>query len=175
MPLHIDPHFKMEFSNIEIPEETRNQLRELFIKLLPLDALGDDQQNMDLKYMKHQFEKLNFKENDPKFWSMICWMTESYTNSDKFKNGMSFDDWLTHAVYFFSQRHHDEGLKYIYQLFDLDHSNGIDIDEFEKLCKKNGFNMSQPTLERFFYRASGNDQDIEGDDFSKVMRRENYH
>ena len=86
--------------------------------------------------MKHQFEKLGMKENDPKFYSMICWMERSYVKSDKFKDGMSFDDWLKHAVFFFSQRHHEEGLNYIYQLFDLDHSDGIDIEEFEQLCKK---------------------------------------
>ena len=72
------------------------------MKLLPRDAPGENSENIDMRYMKYEFEKLNYQENDPKFYSMVCWMTESYIHSDKFKDGMSFDEWLRHAVYFFS-------------------------------------------------------------------------
>ena len=66
-------------------------------------------------------------------YSMVKWMAEAYEQSDV-QEGLSFDDFIQQAVFFLSQRHHEEGLRYIFQLFDKD-NKGITIDQFEEICE----------------------------------------
>ena len=64
--------------------------------------------------MKDKFEFLGLAKEQPAIHAMICYITESYLDSTKRGKGITFEEFLTRAVWFFSQRKKEEGLSYIY-------------------------------------------------------------
>ena len=74
-------------------------------------------------------------------YNMICWITEAneYSGTD----GITFDEFVQYAGYFFSQRHDEEGLKYIFQLYDIDKKGYLTKDEFKVLLEQSGLNSSK--------------------------------
>ena len=74
-------------------------------------------------------------------YSMICWITEAneYSGTD----GMTFDEFVQYAGYFFCQRHADEGLKYIFQLFDKDNKGYLFKREFDSVCAEAGLHLDK--------------------------------
>lgn len=62
--------------------------------------------------MKKSFESSGLDKSDPAMYSMICWIYEA--NEFSGTSTMTFDEFLQYAVFFFSQRDTDEGLKYIF-------------------------------------------------------------
>ena len=109
-----DYRFRMEFSDVKINDETVSALKDLFVKLLPHDSPGEFHENLDPLFMRAQFEKLGMDKDNPSIYNMICWMDNAYRNSIENGKGISFNEFLEQAVFFFSQRHHEEGLRYIY-------------------------------------------------------------
>lgn len=55
---------------------------------------------------------------------MVCWLTDVYNNDrdqamkdnkgELQEEGLSFEDFIKQATRFFSQRQHEEGLKYMF-------------------------------------------------------------
>ena len=55
---------------------------------------------------------MGYEKTEPGMYNMILWITEAneYSGTD----GITFDEFIQYAGYFFSQRHIEEGLKYIF-------------------------------------------------------------
>lgn len=104
---------------------------------------------------------------------MVCWMTKNYLEGENDGKGLSFEDFIQQAIFFFSQRHHEVGLRYIFQLFDKD-NKGITIDQFEEMCESLDFYLSKKQLNQFFLRGSKDGKVINFQDFAAIMRKENY-
>ena len=166
-------YYALEYSGIEIDTMTLDSLRDNFIKFMPEDAPGEQGDRLEPAYMKMQYEKLGLNRQNPSMYSMICWMTEAYNQSDQVGQGLSFDDFISQAVFFFSQRHQEEGLRVIFQLFDKD-NKGITIDQFEEICESLDIYLSKQHLHQFFLRGSKDGKVINFHDFASVMRKENY-
>ena len=166
-------YYGLEFSGIEIDTMTLDTLRDNFIKFLPDDAPGEQGDRLDPQYMQLQYEKLGLNRQNPSMYSMICWMTKNYTESENSGGGLSFEDFIQQAVFFFSQRHNEVGLRYIFQLFDKD-NKGITIDQFEEICESLDIYLSKQNLHQFFLRGSKDGKVINFHDFANVMRKENY-
>jgi Ca2+-binding EF-hand superfamily protein len=66
--------------------------------------------------MQQQFLKAGLEKKHPSIYSMIVWMVE--VNEEAGIEGLTFDDFLNQSTFFFSQRHHDEGLRFIFELYD---------------------------------------------------------
>ena len=49
-------------------------------------------------------------------YAMVRWM--NVTDVDTVEDGVSFEEFIESAAMFFSQTHNDEGLKYIFELYD---------------------------------------------------------
>ena len=62
--------------------------------------------------MKFEFEKNGIDKSDPSLYAMICWITDA--NEFSGTEGMTFEEFVNYAVFFYSQRSHDEGLQYIW-------------------------------------------------------------
>ena len=73
-------------------------------------------------------------------YNMLCWITEAneYSGTD----GITFDEFIQYAAYFFSQRHEEEGLKYIFQLYDTEKKGYLTKQEFQIVMTKNGFDAN---------------------------------
>ena len=76
-------------------------------------------QEMKREYLKHGIDK-----SDPGMYAMICWITDA--NEYSGTEGMTFEEFVNYAVFFFSQRSHEEGLKNIFELFDPDRKGYLD-------------------------------------------------
>ena len=50
-------------------------------------------------------------------YSMMEWIVAAREKEGKVQ-GMTFDEILNYSIFFFNQRSKDEGLKYIFELFD---------------------------------------------------------
>ena len=68
--------------------------------------------------LKQQFETHGVDKSDPSLYAMMCWITDA--NEFSGTTGMTFEEFINYAVFFYSQRGHEEGLQYIWQLFDQD-------------------------------------------------------
>lgn len=174
MPKQMNGNFYgIDFSGIDIDMMTMDQLRDNFLKFLPDDTPGEQGDRMDPSYMKAQYEKLGLNRQNPSMYSMVCWMTKNYLEGENDGKGLSFEDFIQQAIFFFSQRHHEVGLRYIFQLFDKD-NKGITIDQFEEMCESLDFYLSKKQLNQFFLRGSKDGKVINFQDFAAIMRKENY-
>ena len=101
---------------------------------------------------------------------MICWMIE--VNEEAGIEGLTFDDFLNQSTYFFSQRHHNEGLRFIFELYDQEKKGALDYQEFKKVCNDLGIFLEEEVMRQFFQRASGDSIVIDFEDFAHIMRRD---
>ena len=76
--------------------------------------------------MKHQYEKAGLDVEDPSMYSMVCWMTDAAEETGT--KGLTFNEFIKQSAFFFSQRHHDEGLRYIFELYDRDQSGHLNFE-----------------------------------------------
>ena len=78
--------------------------------------------------MKKMHEKMGLNIEYPSIYAMLCWMTDA--NEQKGGEGMNFEEFVQQGAFFFSQRHHEHGLKSLFKLFDLDDTGELDFEEF---------------------------------------------
>ena len=98
---------------------------------------------------------------------MICWMTK--INEEAGVEGMSFDDFMQQAAFFYSQRSKEEGLKYIFQLFDRDKKGYLTRAEFLETYQNIGTDLSAEHLMELFNFATKNRDRLDFHEFSQIM------
>lgn len=110
-------------------------LRDSFYKYLPTDEPGGEhiEPKLDPAHLERVYKKLGMDIQEPSLYSMVCWMAQisKENNSD----GIDFDQFIQQAIYFFSQRHHDEGIRYIFELFDKEKRGYLTITQLEEIFK----------------------------------------
>ena len=62
--------------------------------------------------IQRQFERDGYDKTKIAMYSMVCWIADANENSGT--ETMTFEEFVQYAGYFFCQRHHEEGLKYIF-------------------------------------------------------------
>lgn len=62
------------------------------------------------------FKKNGIDKDKPSLYSMMKWIADA--NEFSGTEGMTFEEVINYSAYFFSQRHSEEGLKYVFELFD---------------------------------------------------------
>ena len=68
------------------------------------------------KLMWDNFLKIGINKSHPSLYSMMCWITDA--NEYSGTESMTFEEFIQYAAYFFDQRDREEGLKYIFELWD---------------------------------------------------------
>ena len=66
------------------------------------------------------YEDTNLDQEYPSMYAMVNYMVEENERSGGY--GYTFEQFIKLAGEFFNQRHHTDGLKTIFKLFDLDDS-----------------------------------------------------
>ena len=158
---------------LEIDSQTMEFLRDSFWKFLPRDP-NQDQNNihqqedlLDPAYMKAMYERIGLDKEYPSMFAMVSWMVEADNQTGN--SGLTFPQFVEQACFFFSQRNHEEGLRYIFKLFDLDDSGYLDIEQFTELCGKCGCSLSASQIDYIFQQASGDGTRLDFKDFSCLM------
>ena len=109
MPHKIDPSFRKEkeFSGIELSDETLELLKDSFYKYLPRDEPGGAmvELKLDPSHLQGVYEKLGLDVEIPSLYAMVCWMAQIKKESGN-ADGITFDEFMQQAIFFFSQRHH---------------------------------------------------------------------
>lgn len=119
--------------------------------------------------MKQLFEYNNVDKENPPIYQMICWICK--INSDAGIEALNFDEFITQATFYFSQREEEEGLKYIFSLFDHDNKGYVTRQEFIEACLKLEMRkMSAYELEELFDKASNQRHTLDLRDFIRIMR-----
>ena len=137
----VDHRFKgHQHSAIAFDDETVEHLRTCFVKFLPQDRNKIQAEKLNPTFMQYQFEKNGMDKSDPSMYAMVCWMTE--VNKDKGSEGITFEEFINNCAFFFTQRHHDEGLRYIFELYDTEKKGKIDIYALQRICIDLEMNIS---------------------------------
>ena len=110
MPNEIDFTFDAKFSGINITDDDMRQIKEAFQKFnLEPDTLRPP-------VLRDAFKKFGMDKQNPALYSMMCWISDA--NEFSGTEGMTFDEFITYICYFFTRKTHEEGLMYMFQLFD---------------------------------------------------------
>ena len=101
---------------------------------------------------------------------MMCWITDA--NEYSGTESMTFEEFIQYAAYFFDQRDREEGLKYIFELWDPKQRGYIEKKEFDNLCADLGFVIEKHVLNAIFQRASSDGRVLKFSEFAFFMRSE---
>jgi Ca2+-binding EF-hand superfamily protein len=82
-------------------------LEEMFLKYK-----DDNSTTIYPKDFLKTFKKHGFEKEKPSLYSMMEWICNA--NEFSGSEGMTFQEVIQYAVYFYSQRSSDEGLKYVF-------------------------------------------------------------
>lgn len=87
---------------------------------------------------------------------------------------IEFDDFLNHIVYRLGNRNSREGINRIFDLFDDDGTNTINVKNLHRVAKELGESMTEEELAEALARVSGDGKEMTLDDFYTVMTRRVY-
>ena len=76
-------------------------------------------------------------------------------NKESCSDGLSFEEFVTNASFFFNQRHHDQGLKYIFELYDPYKQGFLDKSQLNHIFRDLKFEVTDEQVNQFFETASG--------------------
>ena len=165
MPNQVDFTFDVKFSGIEIDKKTLDELHDLFEKFQ-----SDNSVILKPSQMKREYEKHKMYETTPSMYSMISWITDA--NEFSGTEGMTFGEFIQYAVFFFSQRQHEEGLKYIFEIMDTQQKGYLTKNEFDYACQQCDIQISREKLDEIFTKSSSNGEILRFSDFAFFMREE---
>ena len=94
------------------------------------------------------FKKNKIDISNPSMYSMMSWITQA--NEYSGTSGMTFEEVITYAAYFYSQRSREEGLKYIFQLFDPNRKGYLTRHELDQAFAHCGLILSKPQVREIF-------------------------
>lgn len=100
-------------------------------------------------------------------YEMICELEEIGGEVD-------FDDFIEAISNKLGNKETKEGINRIFDLFDEDKTNTINLSNLKKVSKELGENLSTEELREMLKRAASDEKEISREDFMKIMTRKNY-
>jgi len=142
-----------------LTEEEIEEIREAF-SLFDTDGSG----SIDPKELKAAMHSLGFEKKSPTVYEMIAELEER--GRDIF-----FDEFLDAISNKLGNRETREGIDRIFDLFDDNHTQTIDLTNIRRVAKELGETMSVDDLKEMLQRASSNGEDIAREDFYNIMTK----
>jgi Ca2+-binding EF-hand superfamily protein len=165
MPKQVDFTFDVRFSGVEVGEETIEQVKELLDKFQSTNS-----KIVKPKLIRLEFEKHRLFELYPSMYSMVCWVVDA--NEFSGTEGMTYDEFVQYAIFFFTQRYHEEGLKYIFQLLDRQSKGWLSKEDFDEACSRAGLYVLKDKIDEVFEKAASDGERLRFSDFAFFMRKE---
>lgn len=128
-------------------------------------------QNTETIYPKEilqSFKKYGIDKEKPSVYSMMAWIANA--NEYSGTSGMTFQELLNYSAYFFSQRQSEEGLKYVFELFDPERRGFLDRKQLDSAFSYAGINLEQKQLNDIFAKASSDGKVLKFSEFAFFMR-----
>ena len=142
-----------------LTEEEIEEIREAF-SLFDTDGSG----SIDPKELKAAMHSLGFEKKSPTVYEMIAELEER--GRDIF-----FDEFLDAISNKLGNRETREGIDRIFDLFDDNHTQSIDLTNTRRVAKELGETMSVDDLKEMLQRASSNGEEITREDFYNIMTK----
>ena len=98
---------------------------------------------------------------------MMCWIADANNNSGT--EDMTFEEFITYCVYFFDNREHIEGIKYLFQVLDADNKGYLSRKDYEEACTKAGLDITDDKIEEIFQKASSDGKNLKFSEFAYFM------
>ena len=99
---------------------------------------------------------------------MMKWIADA--NEFSGTEGMTFDEVVQYAAFFFSQRHSEEGLKYVFELFDPERKGYLLKGQLDQAFAQCGILLHRDQLDEIFKKASSDGKILKFSEFSFFMR-----
>lgn len=142
-----------------LTEEEIEEIKEAF-SLFDTDGSG----SIDPKELKAAMHSLGFEKKSPTVYEMIAELEERGRE-------IYFEEFLDAISNKLGNRETREGIDRIFDLFDDDHSDGINLNNIRRVAKELGETMSADELKEMLQRASTNGDEITRDDFYNIMTK----
>ena len=102
---------------------------------------------------------------------MLSWIADA--SAARGNEKLTFNDFVEYSMFFFSQKQQEEGLKYIFQLFDTENKGKIDRIQFDRACVQCGLNLKKEHIDEVFWKASFDGKFIHFSEFVFFMTKSN--
>ena len=142
-----------------LTEEEIEEIKEAF-SLFDTDGSG----SIDPKELKAAMHSLGFEKKSPTVYEMIAELEERGRE-------IYFEEFLEAISNKLGNRETREGIDRIFDLFDDDHSEGINLNNIRRVAKELGETMSADELKEMLQRASTNGEEITREDFYNIMTK----
>jgi len=142
-----------------LTEEEIEEIREAF-SLFDTDGSG----MIDPKELKAAMHSLGFEKKSPTVYDMIAELEQR-------DQEIYFEEFLEAISSKLGNRETREGIDRIFDLFDDDHSEKINLHNIRRVAKELGETMTPDELKEMLQRASSNGDEITREDFYNIMTK----
>jgi Ca2+-binding EF-hand superfamily protein len=142
-----------------LTEEEIEEIKEAF-SLFDTDGSG----SIDPKELKAAMHSLGFEKKSPTVYEMISELEERGKE-------IYFEDFLDAISNKLGNRETKDGIERIFDLFDDDHTDTVNLNNIRRVAKELGETMSVEELREMLQRASSNGDEITREDFYNIMTK----
>ena len=156
------PKVPTKNSKLEKPGLSEEEIEEIKEAFSMFDTEGTGK--IDPKELKAAMHSLGFEKKSPTVYEMICELEELGHEVD-------FDEFLTAISSKLGNRETREGIDRIFDLFDDDKTNTINLANIKRVAKELGETMGIDELREMLTRAASNGEEITREDFYNIMTK----
>jgi len=114
-------------------------------------------------------QSLGFEKKNPTIYTMIADL-DTHENAD----GINFENFLDAITDKLGNKESRDGIARIFDLFDDDKSQAINIQNLRRVAKELGETMSAEELKEMLERAASNGDEISFEDFYFIMTKKTF-
>ncbi|CAK90525.1 unnamed protein product (macronuclear) [Paramecium tetraurelia] len=140
-----------------LTDDEIDEIREAF-NLFDTEGTG----RVDPRELKAAMQSLGFDQKNPTIFNMIAELENEGTDID-------FDQFLDAITSKLGNRESKDGINKIFDLFDDDGSNSINLNNLKRVSKELGETMTAEELAEMLERAASNGREITREDFYNIM------
>ncbi|CAD8134629.1 unnamed protein product [Paramecium octaurelia] len=140
-----------------LTDDEIDEIREAF-NLFDTEGTG----RVDPRELKAAMQSLGFDQKNPTIFNMIAELENEGTDID-------FDQFLDAITSKLGNRENRDGINKIFDLFDDDGSNSINLNNLKRVSKELGETMTAEELAEMLERAASNGREITREDFYNIM------
>ncbi|CAD8051654.1 unnamed protein product [Paramecium sonneborni] len=140
-----------------LTDDEIDEIREAF-NLFDTEGTG----RVDPRELKAAMQSLGFDQKNPTIFNMIAELENEGTDID-------FDQFLDAITQKLGNRESKDGINKIFDLFDDDGSNSINLNNLKRVAKELGETMTAEELAEMLERAASNGREITREDFYNIM------
>jgi Ca2+-binding EF-hand superfamily protein len=161
-PTTKQPAGKSKAERPGLTEDEVEEIREAF-NLFDTDGSG----RIDPKELKAAMQSLGFESKNPTIYQMIADLENEGREID-------FEEFLDAITSRLGDKETKKGINKIFDLFDDDSSDYINLANLKRVAKDLGETMTLEELQEMLERAASNGREISREDFYNIMTKKTF-